>query len=74
MSLYEIPVRTIDGDEVTLEPYRAKALLTVNVASLETVPFRGSIPNQPASPTRQIPEFSNLLRRNKTPLHQSMPQ
>jgi glutathione peroxidase len=33
MSLYEIPVTTIDGRTTTLEAYRGKALLIVNVAS-----------------------------------------
>jgi glutathione peroxidase len=33
MTLYEIPVETIDGRAVTLEPYRGKQLLIVNVAS-----------------------------------------
>lgn len=33
MSLYEIPVTTIDGTATTLEPYRGKVLLIVNVAS-----------------------------------------
>ena len=31
--LYTIPVRTIDGRETTLEPYRGQTLLIVNVAS-----------------------------------------
>jgi glutathione peroxidase len=31
--LYDIPVRTIDGVDTTLEPYRGKPLLIVNVAS-----------------------------------------
>jgi glutathione peroxidase len=31
--LYDIPVTTIDGAETTLERYRGKALLIVNVAS-----------------------------------------
>jgi glutathione peroxidase len=31
--IYRIPLRTIDGQEVTLEPYRGKVLLVVNVAS-----------------------------------------
>jgi glutathione peroxidase len=31
--LYSIPVTTIDGKETTLEPYRGKVLLFVNVAS-----------------------------------------
>lgn len=33
MTLYEIPVQTIDGTTVTLEPYRGKQMLIVNVAS-----------------------------------------
>ena len=33
MSLYDIPLKTIDGETVTLEPFRGKALLIVNVAS-----------------------------------------
>jgi len=32
-TLYEIPVRTIDGTEQTLAPYRGKVLLIVNTAS-----------------------------------------
>ena len=32
-NLYDIPVRTIDGADTTLEPYRGKPLLIVNVAS-----------------------------------------
>jgi glutathione peroxidase len=31
--MYDIPVRTIDGVDTTLQPYRGKALLIVNVAS-----------------------------------------
>ena len=31
--IYQIPVRTIDGDEITLERYRGRMLLIVNVAS-----------------------------------------
>jgi glutathione peroxidase len=31
--IYRIPVRTIDGEEMTLEPYRGRMLLIVNVAS-----------------------------------------
>jgi glutathione peroxidase len=31
--LYDIPVRTIDGVDTTLAPYRGKPLLIVNVAS-----------------------------------------
>lgn len=33
MSIYEIPVTTLDGTPTTLEPYRGKLLLIVNVAS-----------------------------------------
>ena len=33
MTLYDIPVTTLDGKEQTLEPWRGKALLIVNVAS-----------------------------------------
>ena len=33
MSLYDIPVKTIDGETITLEQFRGKALLIVNVAS-----------------------------------------
>jgi glutathione peroxidase len=33
MNLYEIPVTTINGDTTTLERYRGKTLLIVNVAS-----------------------------------------
>jgi glutathione peroxidase len=33
MTLYDIPVRTIEGETVTLAPYRGKQLLIVNVAS-----------------------------------------
>ena len=33
MDLYEIPVTTIDGHATTLDQYRGKALLIVNVAS-----------------------------------------
>jgi glutathione peroxidase len=32
-SIYDIPVATIDGVATTLEPYRGKVLLVVNVAS-----------------------------------------
>jgi len=32
-ALYEIPVRLLDGTPTTLEPYRGKVLLIVNVAS-----------------------------------------
>ena len=31
--LYEIPVKTIDGEETTLNDYKGKTLLIVNVAS-----------------------------------------
>jgi glutathione peroxidase len=33
VSLYDIPITTIDGHEQTLEPFRGRALLIVNVAS-----------------------------------------
>jgi glutathione peroxidase len=33
MSVYDIPLKTIDGKETTLEPFRGKTLLIVNVAS-----------------------------------------
>ena len=33
MSLYDIPVTTIDGKAITLDAYRGRALLIVNVAS-----------------------------------------
>jgi glutathione peroxidase len=33
MSLYDIPLKTIDGKATTLEPFRGKTLLIVNVAS-----------------------------------------
>jgi len=33
MTLYDIPLTTIDGETVTLERYRGKKLLIVNVAS-----------------------------------------
>lgn len=33
MSIYEIPVKTIDGQETNLEKYKDKVLLLVNVAS-----------------------------------------
>jgi glutathione peroxidase len=33
MDLYEIPVTTIDGEATTLDRYRGKAMLIVNVAS-----------------------------------------
>ena len=33
MTLYEIPVTTIDGQSVTLDAYRGRVLLIVNVAS-----------------------------------------
>jgi len=32
-TIYDIPVKTIDGQETTLAPYRGKVLLIVNVAS-----------------------------------------
>ncbi len=33
MSIYEIPVKTIDGQDTTLSDYKGKTLLIVNVAS-----------------------------------------
>lgn len=33
MGIHEIPVRTIEGDETTLESYKGRTLLVVNVAS-----------------------------------------
>ncbi len=33
MSLYDVPVRTIDGEETTLAEYKGKAVMVVNVAS-----------------------------------------
>lgn len=33
MSLYDIPVTTIDGEQTTLAPYEDKVMLIVNVAS-----------------------------------------
>jgi glutathione peroxidase len=33
MSIYEIPVKTIDGQDTTLSEYKGKTLLIVNVAS-----------------------------------------
>src|SRR4051794_3563409 len=33
MSIYDFCVKTIDGHETTLEPYRGRVLLIVNVAS-----------------------------------------
>ena len=32
-SLYEVPIRDIDGQETTLNAYKGKVLLVVNVAS-----------------------------------------
>lgn len=32
-SIYEIPVTDIDGNQVSLEQYRGKVLLIINVAS-----------------------------------------
>jgi glutathione peroxidase len=32
-TLYDIPVKTIDGESVTLSPYKGKVLVVVNVAS-----------------------------------------
>lgn len=33
MSIYDVIVRSADGSETTLEPYRGKVMLIVNVAS-----------------------------------------
>ena len=33
MSVYDIPVRTLAGDDASLAPYRGKSVLVVNVAS-----------------------------------------
>ena len=33
MSIYDIPVKTIDGQETNLGEYKGKTLLIVNVAS-----------------------------------------
>lgn len=33
-SIYDFPIKTIDGEETTLSPYKGKVLLIVNVASL----------------------------------------
>ena len=33
MRLYEVPITTMDGETITLDAYRGKALLIVNVAS-----------------------------------------
>lgn len=33
MTIYDIPVRTLAGDQASLDPYRGTALLIVNVAS-----------------------------------------
>ena len=33
MSIYDLPVKTADGTETTLEPYRGQVMLIVNVAS-----------------------------------------
>ena len=33
MALYDIPINTLTGEPASLEPYRGKALLVVNVAS-----------------------------------------
>lgn len=41
--LYEIPVKDIDGNTTTLEPYRGKVMLIVNVAS-----FCGNTPQYQA--------------------------
>lgn len=42
-SLYDIPVKDIDGNATTLEPYRGKVMLIVNVAS-----FCGNTPQYKA--------------------------
>ncbi len=33
MGIYEVPLKTLRGDDTTLDPYRDQALLVVNVAS-----------------------------------------
>ena len=33
MTVYEIPVRTLEGEATTLDPYRGQVMLIVNVAS-----------------------------------------
>jgi glutathione peroxidase len=33
MAIYDIPIHTLEGEDSSLEPYRGKALLVVNVAS-----------------------------------------
>ena len=33
MALYDIPIRNLSGEDTSLDPYRGKALLVVNVAS-----------------------------------------
>ncbi len=33
MSVYDIPIRTLAGDDASLAPYRGKSVLVVNVAS-----------------------------------------
>ena len=33
MSIYDVPLRTLDGDETSLEAFAGKAILAVNVAS-----------------------------------------
>jgi glutathione peroxidase len=33
MSIFDVPIHTLQGEESSLEPYRGKALLLVNVAS-----------------------------------------
>src|SRR5437867_4427096 len=41
---------------------------------LHPVLFRGSVTHQRPSPTRQVPQFTNVAWRNETALHQAMPQ
>ena len=52
MSVYDIPVTTIDGETITLEKFRGRALLIVNVASL-------------CGFTPQYKGLEELYRRNK---------
>jgi glutathione peroxidase len=52
MSLYDIPVTTIDGETITLEKFRGQALLIVNVASR-------------CGFTPQYKGLEDLYRRNK---------
>jgi glutathione peroxidase len=55
MTLYDIPVQTIDGETMTLERYRGKHLLIVNVASR-------------CGFTPQYKELEDLYRRRKDDL------